>query len=351
MPSYIPEVSYGPIRDADGYYSGKYGLLPWPDHLKPRQQTAGVELTKKGEAYCASRERLEDIDVRSLFGEPDERPITPKVMEADGVFFLALSNDRATIAYTVQRLIDMLDSMDGDIDYEATAEDDEDAHDREEICEDEGAQCEDEGGDVCDEPHDDGHLYSAEAEGSLGWQNEGSQAHLLWDDKELEPDLGTTEEVDQVRRLECVEAWMVEDSEPDLGWSETNGRGIISEQNCLDDREHDDEREINGDEADYDGGEADAPIFTPGGGSVSQQEDGWRPASGSAVAPAMLEKAERLPNGDIARTIIDQRDAVRAAKLAAKQRRYYWDEHGVGNLPPEAFEGFIPEIEVRGRPH
>jgi len=186
MPSYIPEFSYGPIRDADGYYSGRYGLLPWPDHLQPRQPTTGIELTKKGEAYCASHERLEDIDIRSLFGEPDQKPVTPKVMDADGVFFLALANDRATVAYTIERLIDMLDAMEpdregddgygGDCDREPSlgwtvnGQHGEPAimangwGELEEVCEDEGA-C------IQSQPHDD----EGDAEPLLGWSEKCSQ--------------------------------------------------------------------------------------------------------------------------------------------------------------------------------
>ncbi len=42
----------------------------------------------------------------------------PPFMEADGLFFLTLANDRATVAYTIERLIDMLDAMEPDPDLE-----------------------------------------------------------------------------------------------------------------------------------------------------------------------------------------------------------------------------------------
>lgn len=209
------------------------------------------------------------------------------------------------------------------------------ADEREQECEDEGAQCEGEG-----EQHD--------REPSLGWQDEGRQSVLRCGDGDYEADLGTTEEVDQVRRLEIAEGGDVQDGEPSLGWAKSHGKGIVGEQNCTDDREDDIEREKNGDEEDDDAGQYDNDLPQVGGGSVSQYEDGWRPAPGSAVAPVMMEKAQRLPNGDIAREIVDQRDAVRTARLAMRieQRRRGWNSVGIGNLPQEAFEGMVPEIAL-----
>lgn len=246
--------------------------------------------------------------------------------EADGVFFLTMAKgDRLSIATTIERLIDMLDAMDDDPDLE----DDDPAEpwlgaperhpfggwswetrcqrreysqeywsagehiadDREQECEDEGAQCDDEGAKTGDDEY------------SLGWQDEGTQEYLsTWGD--YEPDLGTTEEVDQLRRLEIAAGHdYVNDGEPWLGWAESAGRGVVGPQNCVDDREHEDERE-----QEYDGGEEEllgespAPIL--GGGSVCQWEDGWRPVPGSGVAPAMIEKAKRQRNGDIVREFV-----------------------------------------------
>ncbi|MBN9079694.1 MAG: hypothetical protein BGN87_18575 [Rhizobiales bacterium 65-79] len=262
--SYIPEYAYGAIHDDNGRWTGKYGLVPWPAHLRP-QETPDIELTKKGEAYVAAA-----------------------LAEADGVFFLTLDrNDRTSVATTIERLIDMLDAVDGDENLEPSLGAPENhpggykhsdadgwkaknADDREEACEDEGAQCEDEG--------------------------------VVTGDNE--PALGTTEEIDQVRRLESAAGWMCEDGEPSLGWAESHGRGIVGSQNCLDDREHEDECE-----PEYDGGvedfgfDAENDSHIRGGGSVSQYEDGWRPAPDEATAPAMVEKARRLKNGDVVREI------------------------------------------------
>lgn len=113
MPSYIPEHVYG-FTGWDERNQPTYGLVPWPKHLQPREP-ADIELTKKGEAYAAAHEALPDINLRELFGEPEKRPA---FVEADGAFFITLSNDRATVAYTIERLIDMLDAMEDDPDLE-----------------------------------------------------------------------------------------------------------------------------------------------------------------------------------------------------------------------------------------
>lgn len=97
-------------------------------------------------------------------------------------------------------------------------------------------------------------------------------------------DLGTTEDFDQVRRLEHVGAVLGDDREPDLGWAETHGRGIIGEQNCVDDREHDDELEK--DDAERGIGDADAlhEIFG------DQLFDGWTgDGSGHKIAARQLK--------------------------------------------------------------
>ncbi len=222
--------------------------------------------------------------------------------------------DRLTLSTTIERLIGLLDNMEGDPDSEDGADEEPwlgaperhpepsrlkerkpdsvmhsqetwasgDAADHEEACEDEGAQCDDEG------------AHPADDEYSLGW----------------------TEEVDQVRRLE--HAPCSDDKEPDLGWAESHGKGIVGDQNCLDDREHDNddlEPEIDG--ADIECcGESPAPIA--GGGSVSQNEDGWRPSpDGPSVAPVKLEKLTP-PTDEVAQSVIRERDAVRNRRRPAK---------------------------------
>lgn len=79
-----------------------------------------------------------------------------------------------------------------------------------------------------------------DAEPWFGWQDEGQQARLHVYESELEPDLGTTEEVDQVRRLEVdPRSGPVTDGEPLLGFV-GHGTGW-REGEALDDREDEDE--------------------------------------------------------------------------------------------------------------
>lgn len=164
---------------------------------------------------------------------------------------------------------------------------------------------EDDGDDL--EPDEDGEF-------SLGWENEHSQA-VLRDSDEYEPELGTTEEIDQVRRLQTLSA-VIHDGEPDLGWVETHGSGVRPGE-TTDDREGDDERE---------GDNADAEPFL--GWSEAESEYGAQPSGdefprhgngpvlfrgeGYQEAREALrelnrknpptERAERLPNGVILRT-------------------------------------------------
>lgn len=137
---------------------------------------------------------LNDLDLRSLLKEPSGVELTKKgeayaekvLAEAGGVFFLTLSkDDRAGIAYTVERLINLLDDMDGDENLE----------------------------------------HGADAEPWLGWTAVGNLG--VKDDREDdgddlehggddEPWLGTTETINQLWRLDRAPGWLVEDGEPYL---------------------------------------------------------------------------------------------------------------------------------------
>jgi len=143
--SYIPEFYYGMIP---GTY-GEMGLVPWPKHLQPRTPGAPEEAKQPAPDAAAS------------------------LVSAGGVFFVTLSpDDRAGIATTIERLINMLDDLDGDENLEdggdlepniGWASDErgsrgfDDSGDEREI-EDEH------GGNILDEPHDDEEL-----EPFLGW--------------------------------------------------------------------------------------------------------------------------------------------------------------------------------------
>ncbi len=152
MSAYVPEYVYGLLEGSYLEYDGpRYGLIPWPAHMTPasgptatRSESSGIELTKKGKSYVAAA-----------------------LAEAGGVFFLTIDRrDRAAIVTTIERLINMLDDMEGDPDLEPDADGEPslgwpDARglsqlgfvelrgppndDREADCEGEGAQCDDEG--------------------------------------------------------------------------------------------------------------------------------------------------------------------------------------------------------------
>lgn len=270
MTSYIPQHYYGLIP---GTY-GQLGLVPWPEHLKPRK----TDVAKRSE--------------RELF--------QPKAIADGGVVILMLDRrDRIGLATTIERLINLLDAMDGDPDLEpaiggflggGTAHDEREADywAADDRC---GfADCEPSHGWTSDGRGTEGlngHAYDddeseevSDDEYSLGWESGESQAGIGHLSKDYEADLGTTEEIDQVRRLVTLNGWTGQDDEPALGWAESHGKGIIGQQNCLDDREHDDERGLNEDESDFDGGENDTPGFIRGGGSVSQYEDEWEKEGG-----------------------------------------------------------------------
>lgn len=95
---------------------------------------------------------------------PEDRPA------GGGAIFLTIKhNDRIGIATTIERLIDMLDALDGDPDFEpylanSWGDDREDENEH--------------GGDICDAPHDDDEREFDPVEygeGGLSWGNEGSQ--------------------------------------------------------------------------------------------------------------------------------------------------------------------------------
>jgi hypothetical protein len=145
---YIPEYVYGAIHDDNGRWTGECGLVPWPAHLRPRDASAPEEATQPA----------------------PEAPTT--LVNAGGVFFVTLSpDDRAGIATTIERLINMLDDIDGD----ETLEDGGDLEPNlgwvsgerfsEGFRDTDEREVEDEhGGDINDLPHDDDEL-----EPFLGW--------------------------------------------------------------------------------------------------------------------------------------------------------------------------------------
>ncbi|WP_129415292.1 hypothetical protein [Mesorhizobium sp. Pch-S] len=314
MTSYIPEHYYGLVPGSYREPGGeRYGLIPWPAHMRPQQQPSYAPLP--------------DIDLRQLFGETEGIELTKKgeaYAEAakTDVFFLRITpKDRTSIAYTIESLINLLDAMEPDPDLEPDLGSGDDR-------EGNGGA---EGGDEDREPslgwsadgqvgqnpawcncwgeleHDD-----ADDEFTLGWEK-GSmpydqtylnmfgtdEAEDVSEDEgattgDDEYSLGTTEEIDQERRQDVAEGYFIPDGEPYLGWAESFGRGVVGEQDCLDDREHEDEREQ--DQAEMGIADQDAlqdpgiwpshlPTFPGCKGAVDFQGDGVREAN------AMLKKA------------------------------------------------------------
>ena len=180
MSAYVPEHVYG-FTGWDERNQPTYGLVPWPEHLRPRETVA---LTKKGEAYAeavksATVADLPDLDIAEMFGTKSITVLNlPPLIEAQGVFFLTITKgDRTSIATSIERLIAMLDAMDGDENLEPSLGGySGDVEDREYQCDDEGVEDDAEeenehGGDILDEPHDD----EGEAEPFLGWHETSGQ--------------------------------------------------------------------------------------------------------------------------------------------------------------------------------
>lgn len=139
MSAYVPDEY---LRCEPGSY--RKVMLPWPEHLRP---TVAASPAVQSEIVSD----LPDIDAAALMKEP----------QADGVFFLMLDmRDRATIATSIERLIALLDALDGDENLEPSLGGySGDTEDREYQCEDEGVEDDTEeenehGGDIQDEPHD-----------------------------------------------------------------------------------------------------------------------------------------------------------------------------------------------------
>lgn len=161
-----------------------------------------------------------------------------------------------------------------------------------------------------DREHENEREPQHDEELSSGWGNEGSQQVLTADD-DGEPDLGWTEHIDQVRRNETANVFLG-DSEPDLGWAESHGKGIVGEQNCIDDREHEDEREKD----DAERGIADADALHEVYGD--HPFDGWTgDGSGHKIAARQLKMLAVPSSGERAGEIIAERDAARTHRAIA----------------------------------
>jgi len=185
--SYQPEYVYGSIHDANGLWTGEYGLKPWPAHLQPRLAVPD------GNGAAESTTFL---------------PVTASM--------------RQKLEATCAALIDLMDELDLDPDLEEIGDDeplngwpDGRQPNARMSCDEDREQ------DDCDlEP-------ASDDERELGWQNEGSQASLHISIDDGEPDLGSCGHGTGWREGETNDDREQEnehgdssDLEPFLGWSE-----------------------------------------------------------------------------------------------------------------------------------
>ena len=77
--SYQPQYVFGGIPDANGCWTGEYGLKPWPAHLQPRPTAPESNVSPEPTAFLA---------------------VTPSM--------------RQKLADTCEALIALLDEIDGD---------------------------------------------------------------------------------------------------------------------------------------------------------------------------------------------------------------------------------------------
>lgn len=195
MSSYTPEFYYGHIP---GTY-GEIGLVPWPEHMKPRQSEA-----------------LPDIDIMALFSEAPRQEANLPVATIQGTIVLTLNaKDRVGLATTIDRLIDMLDALEGDCDLEATADDEPSL----------GWTAAGKGAYVSTHKLDlDLELDDADTEHSLGW-GLGTQAHLhVGDEREDENEHGG--DVCDVPHDDLDEG----NAEPFMGWGERCGQWQVTQE-------------------------------------------------------------------------------------------------------------------------
>jgi len=289
--SYVPEYTYGLIP---GTYD-QFGLIPWPAHLQPKV-TVAEEASRESTAFLA---------------------VTPQM--------------RQKLAATCEALIALLDEIDGDENVEGTADEEPllgwpngGQRPTAEMSSD-----------------DDRELDNADSEHELGWQDEGGQGSLQASFGDYEPELGSTEEIDQVRRLETATGWQTHDGEPDLGFC-GHGTGW-HEGETTDDREQENEHRDDSDFEPFLGWSEDQSLHgaQPVGDEFPRECGG--PAQfdggGERIAKKQLkEHARRKQLAGRKGEILFQRDDA----AASPRPEYAWHDQWTGNLPPEAHEVLIP---------
>lgn len=285
--SYQPEYVYGSINDANGLWTGEYGLKPWPAHLQPR---------------LAARDSIGGLEPTTFL------PVTASM--------------RQKLEATCAALIDLMDALDLDPDLEETGDDEPlqgwpngSQPNAEMSCDD------DREADNSDQEPD------SDDERELGWQDEGSQASLHSSIDDGEPDLGFCGHGTGWREGETTDDREQEnehrddsDYENTLGWPETYGQGL---RVGIDISPSDYEADLQ--DGDYHGGSA--------------QFDG----SGEHIAKKQIKEHKRRKRsaGRKGAILFRREDADNTPSP-----RYMWNDEWIRNLPPEATETLIPHITM-----
>ncbi|WP_137113329.1 hypothetical protein [Mesorhizobium sp. GR13] len=288
MSAYIPEYVFGSLPDANGLWTGEYGLKPWPAHLRTRPTAPESNGSSESTAFLA---------------------VTPSM--------------RKKLVATCEALIALLDEIDGDENVEGTADEEPllgwpdggQKPNAEMSCDG------DREADDCDiEPGSD-------EERELGWQDEGSQASLQGSLYDGEPDLGFCGHGTGWREGETTDDREQEnehrddsDYEHTLGWPETYGQGL---RVGIDISPSDYEADLQ--DGDYHGGSA--------------QFDG----SGEHIAKKQIKEHKRRKRsaGRKGEILFRREDAD-----STPSPRYMWNDEWIRNLPPEATETLIPHITM-----
>lgn len=206
----------------------------------------------------------------------------PDIQRQQGTLFFIPHGDRAAIAVSIERLIDLLDAAEGDPDLEPDLSGfDHQTDDREDDAGDsrESDFADDEPSLGSEERHP--HIWCAPHHGDQSHWAYGAKDDREDDGDDLEPDVdgeysnGWTGHIDQTKAMACNPNAEGGEGEPDMGWC-GHGTGLHPTEPV-------EGHEANGDEQDYSG-----------------SEDEWRPyepetlydGTGAIIAAEMLLRAK-----------------------------------------------------------
>ena len=212
-------------------------------------------------------------------------PADGEAMPTATAFLAVTPTMRRRLAATCEALIALLDEIDGDENLEETAD---------------------------NEPH-------------LGWPNAGQPAVAAMSS-------------DDDREADSADYESSHDEEHQLGWQNEGSQSSL--HSSPDDREDDagDDREVENEH--FDEGYYDSDLSIPGGGSVSQSEDGWQPDPND-VPPVKKKRGRQKQSAGRKGEVLFRRDDP------VTPPRYMTSDFWTHNLPPEANEVLIPHIDLR----